>query len=155
MQKSSNTINKIAKQTKPHFVELAQHGDDRGSLIVLEEASEIPFSVKRVFFIRGSDSSAIRGRHANRNSEFLLVNVSGSCKVKTIEEDGTETVFELNQPNVGIYLPRMVWKEMYDFSKDSVLLALTNTLYDSNEYIRDLKEFLQEGNNNHTNYCAN
>lgn len=155
MLNSRSIENKLIEQMKPHLIELPQHGDDHGHLVVLEEASQIPFSVKRVFFIHGTDNSAIRGQHANRNSEFLLVNVSGSCKVKTIEEDGTETVFELNQPNVGIYLPRMVWKEMYDFSKDSVLLALTNTLYDSNEYIRNLKEFLQEGNNNRINYCAN
>lgn len=153
MQNRSNTINKITKQTKPHLIELPQHGDDRGYLVVLEEVSEIPFSVKRVFFIRGSDSSAIRGQHANRDSEFLLVNVLGSCKVKTIEKDGTETIFELNQPSVGVYLPCMVWKEMYEFSKDSILLVLTNTLYDNNEYIRDLEEFLQEdSSDNRTNY---
>lgn len=125
----------------PRFIEFPQHGDDRGHLVVLEERSDIPFTIKRVFYIYGSDPDVIRGQHANRESKFVLVNVAGTSKVKTIEPDGTETIFELDRPHTGVYLPQMVWKDMYDFSEDSVLLVFANTHYDDSEYIRDFEEY--------------
>ena len=85
----------------------------------------------------------IRGQHANRDSEFVLINVSGSSKVR-VDNGFEEEVIELNRPRMGLYLPTMVWKDMYDFSEDSVLLVLANTHYDGNEYIRDYDEYLKE-----------
>ncbi len=128
----------------PKFIEFSQHGDDRGHLVVLEGSSDVPFDIKRVFYIYGSDPDVIRGQHANRDSEFVLVNVAGTSKVKTIESDGTETVYELNRPHTGVYLPRMVWKDMYDFSSDSVLLVFASTHYDNSEYIRDFDTYMRE-----------
>ena len=104
---------------------------------------DIPFEIKRVFYIYGSDSSVIRGQHANRDSEFVLINVSGSSKVR-VDNGFEEEIIELNRPRMGLYLPTMVWKDMYDFSEDSVLLVLANTHYDGNEYIRDYDEYLKE-----------
>ncbi len=72
------------------------------------------------------------------------MNVAGTSKVKTIESDGTETVYELNRPHTGVYLPRMVWKDMYDFSSDSVLLVFASTHYDNSEYIRDFDTYMRE-----------
>ena len=125
------------------ILEFGDLGDERGKLVVVEGAMDIPFEIKRVFYIYGSDSSIIRGQHANRNSEFVLINVSGSSKVR-MDNGFEEEVIELNRPRMGLYLPTMVWKDMYDFSEDSVLLVLANTHYDGNEYIRDYDEYLKE-----------
>ena len=125
------------------ILEFGDLGDERGKLVVVEGAMDIPFEIKRVFYIYGSDSSVIRGQHANRDSEFVLINVSGSSKVR-VDNGFEEEIIELNRPRLGLYLPTMVWKDMYDFSEDSVLLVLANTHYDGNEYIRDYDEYLKE-----------
>ena len=119
-------------------------GDERGNLVVIEgEGMDIPFDIKRVFYIYGSDDTVVRGQHANRETEFLLVNVSGRSKVRV--DNGTEsTVIELDLPGMGLYLPPMIWKDMYDFSADSVLLVLCSRHYDGKEYIRDYQEYLSE-----------
>ena len=125
---------------KLHFPDL---GDERGKLVVAEGELDIPFAIQRVFYIYGSDDTVVRGRHANRESEFVLINVAGSSKVMIT--DGTnKDIVELNRPMEGVYLPKMVWKEMYDFSPDSVLLVLASTHYDGSEYIRDYDEYIRE-----------
>lgn len=117
-------------------------GDERGHLVVVEGKQAFPFDIKRIFYIYGSDPAVIRGQHANRISEFVLINVSGKSKVRIT--DGTEeVVVELNKPNMGVYLPPMVWKDMYDFTENSVLLVLASTHYDANEYIRNYEEYLK------------
>jgi dTDP-4-dehydrorhamnose 3,5-epimerase-like enzyme len=117
-------------------------GDERGELVVVEGNQDIPFEIKRIFYIYGSDSDVIRGKHANINSEFVLINVSGTSKVMVTDGKKKEIV-NLDKPLKGVYLPKMVWKEMYDFSSDSVLLVLASTHYDGKEYIRDYNEFLK------------
>ena len=85
----------------------------------------------------------VRGQHANRETEFLLVNVSGKSKVKV--DNGTDSeIIELNKPRMGLYLSTMLWKDMYDFSEDSVLLVLASKHYDANEYIRNYEDYLAE-----------
>lgn len=123
------------------MLEFSQKGDERGHLVIVEGMKDIPFDIKRIFYIYGSDSKVIRGQHANRKSEFVLINVAGTSKVRVKDGKGNEAVFALNRPHTGIYLPKMVWKEMYDFSEDSVLLCLASEHYDAEEYIRDYKEF--------------
>lgn len=125
------------------ILEFKDFGDERGNLVVVEGNSDIPFDLKRVFYIYGSDPDVVRGMHANRKTEFVMINVGGTSKVKV--DNGFETVVvELNRPRMGIYLPTMVWKEMYDFSEDSILLVLASEHYDSKEYIRDYNDFLKE-----------
>ena len=123
--------------------EFKEYGDERGNLVVIEGSGmDIPFEMKRVFYMYGSDDTVIRGQHANRITSFILVNVSGSSKVKI--DDGKESVVvELNKPRMGLYIKPMVWKEMYDFSPDSVLLVLADTHYDGSEYIRDYEAYLE------------
>ncbi|MDE6815168.1 MAG: FdtA/QdtA family cupin domain-containing protein [Lachnospiraceae bacterium] len=123
-----------------HFADL---GDERGRLVVIEGGIAIPFEIQRVFYIYESDASVVRGQHANRKSEFVLINVAGESKVR-ITDGSDEAVVELNRPMTGVYIPRMIWKDMYDFSEDSVLLVLANTHYDETEYIRDYEEYLKE-----------
>lgn len=130
------------KQCK--IIEFKEYGDERGNLVVAEgNGVDIPFEIKRVFYMYGSDDSVIRGQHANRKTEFVLINVSGTSKVKI--DDGEKTqVIELNRPRMGLYIPTMIWKDMYDFSEDSVLLVLASEHYDGEEYIRDYSQFIKE-----------
>lgn len=125
------------------LIEFVDLGDERGNLVVIEgEGMDIPFDIKRVFYIYGSDSTVVRGQHANRETEFLLVNVSGTSKVRV--DNGEESVvIELNKPRMGLYLSSMLWKDMYDFSEDSILLVLASRHYDAREYIRDYNTYLE------------
>lgn len=126
-----------------HMVEFPQKGDERGHLVIVEGNIDIPFEIKRIFYIYGSDKDVVRGKHANRKSEFILINLAGSSKVKVKDGKGNEAIFCLNRPHTGIYLPKLIWKDMYDFSKDSVLLCLSSEHYDADEYIRDYDEFVK------------
>lgn len=123
-----------------HFGDL---GDERGKLVVIEGASAIPFDIKRVFYIYDSDATVVRGQHANRESEFVLINVAGRSKVRMTDGED-EIVVSLDKPMMGVYIPKMIWKDMYDFSSDSVLLVLASTHYDGNEYIRDYEAYMRE-----------
>lgn len=128
---------------KVKMLEFPQHGDDRGHLVVVEGGKDIPFEIKRMFYIFGSDADVVRGQHANRRTEFVLINVAGKSKVKVKDGEGNEAIYCLNRPHTGIYLPTMVWKDMYDFSEDSVLLVLASEHYDNTEYIRDYDAFVK------------
>lgn len=122
------------------IIEFKDLGDERGKLVVVEGGNSIPFDIKRVFYIYDSDKSVIRGQHANKDSEFVLINVAGKSKVR-ITDTKEEIIVELNKPMMGVYIPKMIWKDMYDFSEDSVLLVLASTHYDGKEYIRDYEEY--------------
>lgn len=135
---SQHNMNKV------QMLEFPQHGDERGHLVVVEGMKDVPFEIKRIFYIYGSDAEVVRGQHANRKTEFVLINVAGKSKVRVKDGEGNEAVFCLNRPHTGIYLPTMVWKDMYDFSADSVLLCLASEHYDNTEYIRDYDEFCRE-----------
>lgn len=124
-------------QDKCKIINFADLGDERGKLVVIEGGQAIPFDIKRVFYIYGSDETVVRGEHANRESEFVLINVAGTSKVR-ITDGKEELIVELNKPMMGVYIPKMIWKDMYDFSADSVLLVLASTHYDGKEYILSL-----------------
>lgn len=124
------------------ILEFPELGDERGYLVVVEGGIQTPFDIQRIFYIYGSDDTVVRGQHANLRSQFVLINVAGSSKVKV--DDGRETrIINLDKPRMGLYLSRMLWKEMYDFSPDSVLLVLSDEHYDGSEYIRDYDEYLR------------
>ena len=123
-------------QDKCKIINFADLGD------VVEGGQTIPFDIKRVFYIYGSDATVVRGEHANRESEFVLINVAGKSKVR-ITDGKEELIVELNKPMMGVYIPKMIWKDMYDFSADSVLLVLASTHYDGKEYIRSYDQYLQ------------
>ena len=106
------------------------NGDERGKLVVAESLKDIPFKIARIFYIFASDADVVRGCHANRRSEFVLINVNGTSKVKVMDGKN-EMIYLLDKPYKGLYLPKMLWKEMYDFSPDSVLLTLASEPYDS------------------------
>lgn len=128
---------------KHELIKFEEKGDTRGRLVVIEALKDIPFEIKRIFYIYGSTCDVIRGQHANRKSEFVLINVCGSSKVR-IYDGKSEEIFVLDKPHTGIYIPKMVWKDMYDFSKDSILLVIASEHYDATEYIKDFNTFLNE-----------
>ena len=144
MQKSVNSEDAMKLEEQYKILEFDEFGDERGSLVVAEGGGQdIPFEIKRVFYMYGSDPTIVRGQHANRKTEFVLINVSGTSKVK-VDNGEEQAVIELNRPRMGLYLKTMLWKDMYDFSSDSVLLVLASEHYDGGEYIRDYEEYLKE-----------
>lgn len=125
------------------IMDFKELGDERGNLIVIEGGRDIPFEIKRAFYMYGAQGETIRGQHANRNSSFVLINVGGTSKVR-IDNGTEERIIELDRPKMGLYIRPMIWKDMYDFSKDSVLLVLSDKHYDEEEYIREYERFLRE-----------
>ena len=127
------------------LIDFTEFGDERGKLVVIEGGIDIPFQIRRTFYIYGSDMNAVRGKHANRKSEFVLINIGGTSKVR-VDNGKQSEIIELNRPHSGIYIPKMIWKDMYDFSEDSILLVLSSEHYDESEYIRDYDEYVREVN---------
>ena len=126
------------------LIQLKAYEDPRGNLIAFEQGANCPFEVKRCFYIydtKGED--VVRGAHANRQSEFLLVVIHGSCKVR-IDTGKVKDEVLLNSPKTALYINKMVWKEMFEFSDGAVLMVLSNKKYDENEYIRDYEDYLKE-----------
>lgn len=118
-----------------------EHGDERGQLIALEESKEIPFAIKRVYYMYDTGEGVRRGFHSHRTLEQILICIHGSCRV--LLDNGIErgTVL-LDKPYEGIYVGPDTWREMYDFSPDAVLLVLASQIYDENDYIRDYEKFI-------------
>ena len=115
-------------------------GDNRGSLIALETLIDIPFDIKRVYYIFDTLSDVSRGFHAHRNLKQVLICVKGSCRILLDDGKRKENVI-LNSPQTGLLIEDLVWREMHDFSEDCVLLVLASEYYDETDYIRDYNEF--------------
>lgn len=130
----------------PYFSEDPQQNNSGEGYSFVEITGEktVPFEVRRIFYVYGVEEKKARGKHANRRSRFVLISISGKCKVRVIDECAAETEYILDRPEFGLYLPEMVWKEMYEFSPDCVLMVLSSERYDAAEYIRDFDEFVQE-----------
>ena len=117
------------------------HGDDRGQLVSLEEYNDIPFEIKRVYYMYDTAKGVVRGHHAHKCLEQILICIHGSCKVKL--DNGRESkIVNLEKPYEGVYVANNIWREMYDFSEDAVLMVLASEIYDEKDYIRDYNEFL-------------
>ena len=117
-------------------------GDERGKLIALEELSaQVPFEVRRVYYIFDTTPGTVRGNHAHRNLKQVLVCVSGACTVVCEMPDGAKSEHRLDWPDHGLLIEGLVWRQMKDFSKDAVLLVLASEHYDEADYVRDYKIF--------------
>lgn len=128
-----------------HELEFDVKGDERGKLIPLESlSSQVPFEIKRVYFIFDTTPSTIRGRHAHRSLKQVLVCISGACTISCELPDGTHTEHRLDWPTKGLLIEGCVWREMKDFSKGSVMLVLASEHYNEADYIRDHNEFLRQ-----------
>ncbi len=117
-------------------------GDNRGSLVALEQFKEIPFDIKRVYYIFDTKHDIARGSHAHKNLEQVLICVNGSCKIK-LDDGNIQQIIELNYPDQGLYIGNDIWREMFDFSQGCVLLVVANDSYDEKEYIKDYNEFIK------------
>ena len=119
-----------------------QHGDERGQLVALEEFKDIPFKIKRVYYMYDTSAGVRRGFHAHKNLEQILICIHGSCKI--LLDNGIEKKnISLEKPYEGLYVANNMWREMYDFSPDAVLMVLASELYNEEDYIRNYDEFLE------------
>jgi dTDP-4-dehydrorhamnose 3,5-epimerase-like enzyme len=115
-------------------------GDDRGSLVALEANKTIPFDIKRVYYIFGTQPGVSRGFHAHRMLQQVAVCVTGKCRMALDNGSRREEIW-LDSPTKGLMISGLVWREMHDFSPDCVLLVLANEHYDKTDYIRNYDEF--------------
>lgn len=119
-----------------------QHGDERGQLVALEEFNDIPFEIKRVYYMYDTKEGVRRGYHAHKSLEQILICIHGSCKI--LMDNGTEKkIVSLEKPYEGLYISNDIWREMYDFSSDAVLMVLASDIYKEEDYIRDYEDFLK------------
>ncbi|MEM3828952.1 MAG: FdtA/QdtA family cupin domain-containing protein [Conexivisphaerales archaeon] len=124
------------------LIEFKKVSDSRGSLTVIESLKDIPFEIKRVYYIYDVPTSSYRGGHAHRNLQQVMIATSGSFDV-IVDNGHTREKFSLNKPYVGLYIPRMVWREMDNFSSGSVCLVLASDYFNESDYIRDYQLFLK------------
>lgn len=125
---------------KPQIIELAKISDPRGNLSVIEEFKDIPFKIERSYWIYDVPGGETRGGHAYKENQEFIVALSGSFDV--VIDDGKEKqVYHLNRSYYGLYVPKGLWREMENFSTNSLALVLSSTKYDANDYIRNYDEF--------------
>ena len=118
------------------------HGDDRGQLVALGEFIDIPFEIKRVYYMYETGEGVRRGFHAHKSLEQILICIHGTCKI-LLDNGFEKKIVPLEKPYEGLYISNDMWREMYDFSPDAVLLVLASDLYDESDYIRDYDEFIK------------
>ena len=118
------------------------HGDDRGQLVAIEAMKDLPFEIKRVYYIYDTLPGVRRGFHAHRDLQQILLCVNGSCKIHLDNGFDTAEVL-LDKPNVGLYIANDMWREMYDFTPGAVLLVLASEYYDEADYIRNYDDFIK------------
>lgn len=126
----------------PQKYKFSLHGDIRGKLIAIEQQKDIPFAIKRVYYMYDTTNGFVRGCHAHKHLEQILICVHGSCRVR-MDNGREQVVVPLDTPEEGLYLSSCIWREMFDFSPDAVLLVLASELYDEADYIRDYDAFLK------------
>jgi hypothetical protein len=123
------------------FINLPKIIDERGNLSFIEENNHIPFKIKRTYWIYDVPGGEIRGSHAYKKSEEFIVAISGSFDV--ILHDGKEeSKYSLNRSYYGLYVPRLIWRRLENFSTNSLALVLSSTAFDENDYIRDFQDFM-------------
>lgn len=126
---------------KVELIPLQKHGDDRGMLVALEQTKNVPFEIKRVYYMFGTQANVRRGYHAHKELRQLAIPVSGSCRFML--DDGKEKVdILLDNPALGLLIEPSMWHEMYDYSADCILLVLASDVYNESDYIRSYDEFL-------------
>ena len=122
------------------LIPLPKNGDRRGNLSVVEQYNHIPFKIERAFWIYDVPGGETRGGHAYRETEELIIALSGSFDV-VIDDGIQKRTFSLNRSYYGLYVPRLMWREMENFSTNALALVLSSTPYDASDYIRDYDEF--------------
>ena len=125
---------------EPELIYFNEITDGRGGLVALEQNRNIPFEIKRVYYIYGTPENVRRGFHAHKALQQVAVCVKGACSF--LLDNGRERVdCRLDSPTTGLLIGNMIWREMYDFTEDCVLMVLASELYDEVDYIRDYERF--------------
>ncbi|WP_372875854.1 FdtA/QdtA family cupin domain-containing protein [Pseudomonas sp.] len=128
------------------LIDFHEFADTRGALVALEGGKEIPFEIRRVYYLYNLSNSFHRGFHAHRTLEQVAVCISGSCSF--LLDDGlNRQTLNLASPAQGLCIEPMVWHEMFDFSSDCVLMVIASEHYDESDYIRDYEQFVKEAAN--------
>ena len=125
------------------LIDMKVFGDSRGKLISLEGNRNVPFEIKRVYWIYDTLPNEERGFHAHKNMEQIIVAMDGACEFVLDDGKYRESVW-LNRPDVGLYIGKNMWREMKKFSYGCKLMVLASDYYDEKEYIRNYDEFLAE-----------
>lgn len=128
--------------TSYKLVDFKTLGDKRGSLIAIEQGYNAPFEIKRVYYIFDTKQGVERGFHAHVNLKQICIAVKGSCTF-TLDDGNKRQKIKLNNPNQGLFIEGLIWREMKDFSSDCVLVVLASEHYDESDYIRDYDKFLK------------
>jgi len=127
------------------LIQLQSLGDERGDLISLEEEKNIPFPIKRVYYLFDTKEKVRRGFHAHKKLKQVAIALKGSCRFMLDDSEEKKEVL-LDNPSEGLYIDSFVWREMYDFSEDCVLVVLADAIYDEADYIRNYDEFTNRVN---------
>lgn len=122
-------------------VKFNQHLNEFGKLVAIENNKEIPFEIKRIYYVIPSKSNVVRGKHAHKKLQQVAICVSGSCDFMFDDGKNKETV-RLSQPNEGVLIKDMIWHEFSNFSKDCLVLVLASDFYTEDDYIRNYSDFL-------------
>lgn len=141
---NSNTMSKYAIDTPWSIIGLKVVPDHRGNLIAIDAEKDLPFPIRRVYYLYDIPSGAARGAHAHRQLRQLVIAISGSFQVR-LEHAGKKEAFFMGQPNQGLVIGPMTWREMDHFSGGAVCMVLASLPYDEADYIRDYEEFLRMG----------
>jgi dTDP-4-dehydrorhamnose 3,5-epimerase-like enzyme len=129
------------KNQKPHILQFSSIGNPSlGYLSVAEQLEHIPFEIARVYWTYYTPQNVTRGGHANIEKELIIVAVSGTITVTTELMNGYSEIFELNKPDVGLYLPKLCWHTML-YSHNAVQMVIASNLYSESDYLRDFNEF--------------
>ena len=127
----------------PQFIQFQEHGDERGNLVALEENINVPFQIRRVYFMYDTLEDVTRGMHSHRKLVQILFCVAGECMIRL--DDGRDKVeLKLNKPSEGLYIGPGIWREMYQFAPGTILMVLASEHYDERDYIRDYATFLED-----------
>lgn len=130
------------KYSKPQIINLPKIEDPRGNLSFIEEDAHLPFKIRRVYWIFDVPGGEHRGGHAFRETEEFMVALSGSFDV-VLNDGNNQYHFSLNRSYYGVFIPKMAWRTLENFSTNSLALIIASTLYDEADYIRDFNEFLK------------
>ena len=127
--------------TQCRLIQLPKISDCRGNLTFIESANHIPFEIKRVYYLYDVPCDAIRGAHAHKDLEQLIIPISGSFTV-SVDDGRSKSSFDLRIPNYGLYIPSLVWRDIEKFSTSSACLVLASKEYNENDYLREYDDFI-------------
>lgn len=123
------------------LIELPHIHDERGSLSFVESDAHIPFSIERIYYLYDVPDAKVRGAHAHKQLQQLIIPISGSFDIE-LDDGESKKTFHLNRPDQGLYICPMIWRDLSNFSENAVCLVLASEKYDADEYIRDYEEFI-------------